>query len=133
LKGKRFEMNYEDALSLLVFLTVNHFLTDFVCQTPYMLKKNAPRLRDAILPLMYHAWMVSMIFLFLTFQCPVPALVAFAVNFVSHAVIDRIKAWPQLLGRWGPSDKRFWIVLGADQMCHYLIYIVLAVYMAKGG
>lgn len=47
------------------------------------------------------------------------------LDFVVHFIVDRIKASPNLLGRWKPDSPYFWWALGADQMAHHLCHYVI--------
>lgn len=49
------------------------------------------------------------------------------VDWVVHFTIDRLKAHPALGGSLNPSQSRFWIALGADQMMHELTHLTLVV------
>jgi hypothetical protein len=48
-----------------------------------------------------------------------------SIDFTTHFIIDRLKANPKLGGRWKPQDAQFWIALGADQLAHNIIYIMI--------
>jgi hypothetical protein len=44
------------------------------------------------------------------------------IDFVTHFIIDRIKANKKWLGRWSPSETFFWWALGFDQLLHGIVY-----------
>lgn len=99
-----------------------HFLADFPLQTPYMLGKCKRGFRW-VLPLathcLVHAVLTSLILFFYTDHWLSFAL----MEFVLHFVIDRVKASPDLGGRFKDLSKPpFWICLGADQLAHGLTY-----------
>jgi len=49
-------------------------------------------------------------------------------DFVLHFIVDRLKASPDLGGRWKPDQPYFWWALGLDQMAHHLInYAFIAI------
>jgi hypothetical protein len=47
------------------------------------------------------------------------------LDMMSHFVIDRIKADPKLGGRWKNTQPEFLWALGADQLAHGLIGIII--------
>jgi hypothetical protein len=47
------------------------------------------------------------------------------LDFMSHFVIDRLKASPNLLGRFTYEEPYFWWALGFDQMLHQIVYIII--------
>ena len=50
------------------------------------------------------------------------------LDFVIHFTVDRIKASPNLGGRFNPTQPYFWWALGADQMAHHLThYLFIAI------
>lgn len=87
---------------LLVTFQLKHFLADYPFQTPYMLKKFSSGW-DWIKPLASHA-AVHAIFTFIIafnwlFSWQLPLYLA-AFDFIVHFAMDRIKASPNLLGRY---------------------------------
>lgn len=52
-------------------------------------------------------------------------------DFIIHFTVDRIKASPNLGGRFNPTQPYFWWALGADQMAHHLTnYLFIAIIMS---
>ena len=114
---------------LLVLFQLKHFICDFTLQNEYMLGKLSRT--NWIKPLAAHAavhagatGIIALVF--------APSLVLFLVlaDFILHFVVDRLKASPDLGGRWKPDQPYFWWALGADQMAHHIInyvfiYIIL--------
>jgi hypothetical protein len=46
------------------------------------------------------------------------------VDFVSHFIMDRVKAGPRYLGRYSDMTRTtFWVALGFDQMFHHLTHM----------
>lgn len=112
---------------ILALLLFKHFLADFPLQTPYMVTGKGKR-RDWVAPLLAHAAvhgaLTFVIFLAAGFSwLSVPVATA---EMLVHATIDRVKAHPDLGGRWNPTQPQFWWALGADQLAHNACY--LAVY-----
>lgn len=102
---------------------IKHFLADFVLQTPWMLGK-AKRAGWA-LPLAAHC-AVHAVFTLAILLVLSPALWWLSLaEGLAHFAIDRVKAHPDLGGRWNPSQREFWWALGADQLAHGLCYVAI--------
>ena len=118
---------------LLVLFQIKHFICDYPLQTPYMLGKMGKT--NWIKPLAAHAGVHAIgtfiVVLAVTFS---PIAVVFALaDFVLHFIVDRIKASPDLGGRWKPDQSYFWWALGADQMAHHLLnYLFIAIIAILG-
>jgi len=130
---------------LLVVYQLKHFLADYPLQGKYMLGKFQPYPKF-ILPLLAHAG-VHAAFTFLIAVCFKPVGVALGLGLLDatiHFVVDRIKASPDLLGRFKPLTKEtyiaaaqandqaairgntfFWWALGWDQAMHHLTHYFL--------
>ena len=107
----------------LISLQLKHFVCDYPLQNAYMLQKSLPD-RRYIMPLLYHSGIhaLAMFTLCLIFSWSFWFVL---LDFVSHFIIDRLKASPKLGGRWKPNESAFWNALGLDQMCHHLIGILI--------
>jgi hypothetical protein len=131
-----------EVYALLVAFQVKHFLADYPLQNAFHLGKNKPW-PDFVGPLLSHAachailtMVVAGAYILLTFgfkQPPYLAILLGAADFVLHAAIDRIKAAPSLGGRFNPSQKGFWVSLGADQMAHHLTHYLLIFLLLRVG
>lgn len=75
-----------------------------------------------IRPLAAHAGVhaIGTIILVSLFNTKLALLLGLA-DFILHFAVDRLKASPDLGGRWKPDQPYFWWALGADQMAHHLI------------
>lgn len=121
----------EAVFILLVLFQLKHFIADFPLQDEYMLGKFKGGY-DWILPLTAHSathayftFIISILLVDLQL-----AILLALLDFTIHGTMDRIKASPNLLGRYKPENKLFWWSLGFDQMIHHLthygiIYIIL--------
>jgi hypothetical protein len=140
---------------LLLIYQMKHFLCDYPLQGRYMLGK-FKKYPDYLLPLAAHALVhgVATFLIALIFN-PKIAFSVGALDFCVHFIVDRIKASPELLGRfkalsanemkdilsyvpslgekvvmerWGSrirSNVYFWWALGADQMAHHLTHYAI--------
>lgn len=107
-------------ITLLVIFQVKHFVSDFPLQNEYMLGKM--QRQNWIKPLAAHAAVHGL--------STTLIMIVFAphywwlglMDFIVHFSIDRVKASPDLLNRWGPDNKFFWWALGLDQMMHHLTH-----------
>ena len=114
---------------LLVAFQFKHFICDFPLQNQYMLGKM--NLTGWKLPLVAHAGVHALGTFLITCLLFKPAYYMDAVilgailgtaDFIIHFVVDRIKASPNLGGRFNPTQPYFWWALGADQMTHHLTH-----------
>lgn len=132
---------------LLVLYQAKHFVADYPLQGKYMLRKFLPT-PEWILPLAAHAG-VHAAFTFLIALCvrPGAAIWLALLDFALHFTIDRLKASPDLGGRFKPLTKEtyptatdeqkksntyFWWALGADQTAHHLTHYLLIAIMLAG-
>lgn len=122
-------------MALLVAFQVKHLLADYVLQTRWMTEGKAGSGLAFVKPLLahasIHAAMTAVIILFVA-----PAMVWLAViDLAAHGVLDRIKASPHLLGRYGETAERpFWLAFGADQFGHHMThYLIIWILMVHGS
>lgn len=134
--------------TLLVLFQLKHFLADYLLQGQYMMGKFKEK--GWALPLASHALVHASFTLIIVFAFERGDLYWLApVDFVAHFCMDRIKASPNLLGRFkvvGYDDMKmisdagfettysrdkkrgnrlFWISLGLDQMVHHLTHYAI--------
>lgn len=105
---------------LLGLFGIKHFIADFVLQTNTMLKDKgiygAPGGRD------HASWHgILTFFVLVWFVNPYTAMLLALVDAIVHYHIDYIKT--NLSNGSTPADRKFWILLGADQGLHYLTYV----------
>ena len=114
-----------EIFTLLILFQLKHFLADYPLQTQYMLGKM--NRTGWVLPLAAHAG-VNAFFTFLIVLIVKPdnywLYLLVLVDFIIHFTIDRIKASPNLGGRYKPTQPQFWWCLGADQTAHHLTHYV---------
>ncbi len=117
---------------------VKHWLCDYPWQTPYMLNKF--QRRGWVFPLTLHAGVhalttVTILSIFLLINTETInsgfVLVVGLLDFIVHFVVDRVKAHPDLGGKFKMDNPKFWWALGADQSAHHLthyfiIYLTLS-------
>ena len=130
-------MSYELLILLLVF-QIKHFICDYPLQNAYMLGKM--KSTGWIKPLAAHAYVhacITAIIVLWYFILIGKSELAFILapilaiaDFILHFTVDRIKASPNLGGKFKPEQPYFWWALGADQMAHHIInyvfiYIIL--------
>jgi len=113
----------------LILLQIKHLLCDFFWQNSYMLGK-FKKYPDFIMPLYMHCLVHATATALFCFMFNWPAWFIF-LDFGTHFIIDRLKAAPNLGGRWKPDQSAFWNALGVDQMAHHLIAILMVYLGAK--
>ena len=128
-------------LFLVILFQLKHFIADYPLQGRYMLRKFSSGWAW-VLPLATHAAVhASMTFLLVFMFVGWHAGVFLAVfDFVIHFTMDRIKASPNMLGRFKAltgetastatatqwrSNDHFWWALGFDQMVHHLTHYAI--------
>lgn len=89
---------------LLIIYQIKHFVCDYPLQGKYMLGKFAPG-NAWILPLLAHAGVhgVATFLIALCFKAKIAFLLG-ALDMVVHFCVDRIKASPNMLGRYKALD-----------------------------
>lgn len=109
---------------LLALLFIKHFLCDYPFQTLWMLNKSAKT--GWFFPLTAHAavhgWATYMILIFMSTGDPGFALLLGLLDFTAHWVIDYWKA-QRTSAEFG--SRRFWNLLGFDQLLHNLTYLAI--------
>jgi len=107
--------------ALMSLFLIKHFIADFPLQTQWMVQGKARRNWPLLAHAGVHAAFTALILLPLAPQL----LWLAAVEWLAHSGIDRLKAHPDLGGRWNPSQPQFWWALGADQLAHGLCYVLI--------
>ena len=108
---------------LLVIFQLKHFICDYPLQNGYMLGK--ANKHDWIKPLLAHSGVHSIgTFIIVSFFSVKLAFIIAFIDLILHFIVDRIKASPNMLNRWGIDKPYFWWALGLDQMMHHLINYV---------
>lgn len=117
-------MGIEMVFILMVIFQFKHFFADYPLQGKYMLGKFKGG-TEWILPLLLHC-SVHAAFTLLICLWINPALwwLCF-LDLTSHFIMDRIKASPNLLGKFKVEQRQFWINLGIDQLVHHLSDILI--------
>lgn len=117
---------------LLIVFQLKHFICDYPLQGTYMLGKL--RATNWALPLAAHAAVhaTATFLIAIWFSLHLAIILAIA-DFILHFTIDRLKASPNIGGRFKPDQPYFWWALGADQMAHHFthysfIFILLGAY-----
>jgi len=116
---------------LLISFQFKHWLCDYPLQTSYMLQKC--QRKGWFLPLMAHSAVHGVGTVLITvWFIGYWAILLGLFDLVIHFVVDRVKANPDIGGRFSVDEPQFWWTLGADQMAHHLthyaiIFTVLAI------
>lgn len=111
---------------VLAALTTKHFLADFVLQTNGM-ARGKERAHGWLAPLALHCLCHAVLTLAIVLVVEPRLWWLAAVDFAVHMAIDRAKSLVGQRTRWGPTDTRFWWLLGFDQCLHQLTCVGLAV------
>jgi hypothetical protein len=108
---------------LLALFQIKHLLADYFLQNEYMLGKFKPDW-GFFLPLASHcsvhtAFTFCIVLFFTNLKI---AILLSLFDFVTHFIVDRIKASPNLLGVYKKDQKEFWWILGIDQFSHHIAH-----------
>lgn len=118
---------------LLVVFQFKHFICDYLLQTEYMLGKF--KRKGWIKPLSLHCGVHALVTSAVAFQWTQNILLATLLgllDFTVHFIIDRVKASPDLLGRFKVTQKEFWWSLGLDQALHHLTHYLIIYFIVMG-
>jgi hypothetical protein len=119
-------VHMNDILLLLVAFQLKHFISDYPLQNEYMLGKM--KLRGWFVPLLFHASVHALLTLAIVIYIDSSLWWLALVDLIIHFTMDRIKASPNMLNRFGLDNKFFWWSLGLDQMVHHLTHYFI-IYM----
>lgn len=109
---------------LLVLLFVKHFVVDFIFQTEAQVISKGKYLDwPGITHSLQHG--LGTYLVFFIFVDPVTSLSVALIDFVIHYHVDWAKININNKFNLTPADRKFWILLGADQLLHSLTYIWL--------
>lgn len=132
-------------LLLVLLFEIKHLGADYFLQNGYMLGKF--KRHGWIQPLVAHCLVHAIGTFFIAFLVnPLMALHMSLLDFSCHFIMDRIKADPDLLGRFKPltketyygaseeqkrSNRWFWWSLGIDQFVHQLTHLLIIYLLVK--
>jgi hypothetical protein len=101
-------------LALLILFQIKHYLADYKMQGEYMLGKF--KAKGWILPLSAHCFVhASFTFVFSSITMDLQVMTALALfDFLVHFAMDRIKASPNMWGRYKPISAEKYVQLKHD-------------------
>lgn len=114
---------------LFTMLVIKHFVFDFLYQPPYQwMNKGTYGHPGGILHSLQHI-LGTFLCLFIA-SVPIPNYyvlwTALAGEFLVHYHVDWVKMNFNKRRGWGPTThQEYWVLLGIDQLFHYLTYIVI--------
>jgi hypothetical protein len=111
---------------ILVFLTllsIKHFIVDFLLQRPYHYEnKGIYGHPGGVQHAIFHGVGTTMCFIL---WAPFLAVILGVIDALVHYHIDWAKVQLNIHYNLTPDNEKFWWLLGADQLAHYLTYILL--------
>lgn len=113
----------ETVLIVFALLIVKHFLVDFPLQKPYQwMNKGTYGHPGGILHACLHG-----LFTFIALVCFTPMAISLAcLDTIIHYNIDWAKMNINAHYGWkADKDEAFWVLLGLDQLLHYLTYVLI--------
>jgi len=127
-------MSQDTALALwaLLALQAKHYVCDFVVQSEYQVRTKA-----------VYGHFGGFIHSGLHILGTIPALIVLGappatgaliliVEFAIHYHTDWSKAFVDRVFHWGPTDQRYWIAFGTDQLVHQLTYLGIVYVLLTG-
>lgn len=116
-------MTIDTVLLLLVLLTVKHYICDFVLQSGWMIAEKGHYGRlGGIVHSGIHGVATVLILLLITKNIEISVILAL-LDMLTHYHLDWIKS--RISKNYRPIDKAFWNWLGADQLAHQLVYLLI--------
>lgn len=112
-------------MNLFLSLTITHFITDFMLQQCGI----GTNKRGFNKYMLWHILITTISFMSvcLFFGFTIKSVIfAGLLTFVTHMTIDVVRQEIHAKYKLGPSDGKFWILLGVDQTLH-IIFIYLAI------
>lgn len=110
--------------TLLVTFELKHFLGDYVFQTNWMDKGKSAKL-GWILPLSSHSTVHALLTLIILLIFATELWFLALVDFILHFIIDRLKASPNLGGKFLSSNPVYWYMIGLDQALHRATHFLI--------
>ncbi len=110
---------------IMTLLILKHFIIDFPAQTPYQwINQGTYGHPGGILHAGLHG--LGTFLIFALFVVPDLALILGAMDMLIHYHVDWAKMNINKKYGWKPDQHpEFWVLLGLDQLAHYLTYIGL--------
>jgi len=124
-------------IMLLILFQLKHFLADFPFQTKSMLKKFDRDYKVWIPALAMHSSVHAAGTFIISagvgfYSTPTGLILLLSIfDFTVHFIVDRLKASPNIGGRWKIDQPKFWWCLGADQMVHHLTHYVIIYFLIQ--
>lgn len=110
---------YDGIFVLLALLFIKHWYVDFVDQTAEEVKWKGTYFDwRGVKHSVKHGVATAIIMSFFVYAIE-DMIILGLIDFVIHYHID----WAKMQFKYKPDDKRFWWLLGLDQMLHYLTYV----------
>jgi len=107
---------------LLILFFIKHFLVDFVCQTEYQWKNKGTLFHPGGLIHSGLHGLATYVILMGFVANPIPLAL---LDSVTHYTIDYTKTNLNKILGIGAESQTFWVLVGLDQLLHYLVYIYI--------
>jgi len=122
-------------LLLYLVFRLKHFACDFLLQTDWMALTKGCCGKEGYKALLIHSF-IHALATFIIVLIIAPSLWWLAlVDFVIHALIDRVKGRITTAKKWTSKDTAFWWAFGVDQELHNLTHVayIALIFMHKGS
>ena len=112
-------------LVIVLFFIIKHFLADFVLQTPYQyLNKHIFMHPGGLIHAGIHI-ICTWIFVYGLIIDNESIYLLLLAEFIFHYLVDFTKENIVRYYKFTMANKQFWLLLGFDQLLHYMSYIAL--------
>ena len=109
---------------LLFWLLTKHIIADYFMQYPWMYKhKGKYGHPGGVAHAVWHGILTNIVLLY--FVGPITAALFGTLDAILHYHIDYVKSNYSIRNPMQPSEQRYWIVHGTDQLLHILTYVFL--------
>ena len=116
---------------LLFWLMTKHIIADYYMQYPWMYKyKGTYGHPGGVAHSVWHGILTNIVLLY--FTDPITAAMLGTLDALIHYHVDYTKSKAWLKYQVTPSDQKYWIIHGTDQLAHGMTYFLIAHLLAHG-
>jgi hypothetical protein len=117
--------------NILFWLFTKHIIADYYMQYPWMFKhKGKYGHPGGLAHSLWHGILTSMVLSY--FTNPITAVMLGVLDSLIHYHVDYTKSKAWLKYQVTPSDQKYWIIHGTDQLAHGMTYFLIVHLLAHG-
>ena len=116
---------------LLFWLMTKHIIADYYMQYPWMFKhKGKYGHPGGVAHSVWHGILTNIVLLY--FTDPITAAMLGTLDALIHYHVDYTKSKAWLKYQVTPSDQKYWIIHGTDQLAHGMTYFLIVHLLVHG-